>query len=398
MLKKLRWKFVLMATGVSFVVLIFICISVLGITNSYIMNKADAILNMLVDAEYELNEDYNPEQDIFAREVAFSTRFFVVFTDEEGNIIDTNTQMINAVDQSQIKEYVASIGIEDGDGIIDDYRCLVIENEQGHTYVFLDVEEDMQVYNMFVFYTFLIATLALLAIFLLSCIVSKRAVMPIVESVETQKRFITDASHELKTPLTIIKADTDIIEMDYGEDEWTRSIKEEITKLDGLIKSLIELSSFDEDNKEFIKIDFSLSEALNETLKSFMPNIQNKNIVLDTQISGEISFIGNEEAIRKLFAILIDNAIYYASEDSKISVVLDKNKKIFTIENECDGIEAGTYNQWFERFYRQDSSRNSAKKGFGIGLSIAKNICERHNMKISARSRNGKTVIIKVDF
>lgn len=398
MLKKLRWKFVIMATGVSFVVLICICISVLSITNRYIMQNADGLLNMLVEMEYELDEEYNMSQDMFSREVAFSTRFFVVYTDENSEIIESDTQKINAVDQSQIETYIEYIDAEDTKGIIDDYRYLVIDNEQGYTYVFLDVQEDMQVYEIFVFYTFVIAVLALIAIFLLSCFASKRAVMPIVESVENQKRFITDASHELKTPLAIIRADTEIIEMDHGEGEWTQSIKEEIVKLDALIKSLIELSSFDEESSDLVKVAFSISEALDETLKSFSPNIQSKNLVLDAQVSSQMTYVGNEETIRKLFGILLDNAIYYAKEESKISVILDSSKKIFTIENECDGLKVGYYNQWFERFYRQDVSRNSSKKGFGIGLSIAKNICERHNAKISARSKNSKTIVIKVDF
>ncbi len=398
MLKKLRWKFILMATGVSLVVLICICISVLSITNIYIMQKADNLLNLLVEIEYELNEDYDPSQDVFSREVAFSTRFFVVYTDDEGEIIEADMQKINAVDQTQIEEYIEMIQIEESDGIIDDYRYLVMETEQGYTYVFLDIEEDMQVYDIFVFYTFVIAVLALIAIFLLSCLVSKRAVMPIIESVESQKRFITDASHELKTPLAIIKADAEIIEIDYGEGEWTQSIHEEIAKLDALIKELIELSRFEEDTTELVKVEFSLSEALDETTKSFLSSIQSKEIVLDIQISDNMSYVGNEESIRKLFAILMDNAIYYANDKSTISVRLDKNKKIFMIENECEELEVGTYNQWFERFYRQDASRNSTKKGFGIGLSIAKNICERHNAKISARSKNGKTIVIKIDF
>lgn len=355
-------------------------------------------MNLLVEIEYELNEDYNPSQDIFSREVAFSTRFFVVYTDNECEIIEVDMQKITAVDQTKIEEYIEVIQIEESDGIIDDYRYLVIETEQGYTYVFLDIEEDMQVYDIFVFYTFLIAVLALIAIFLLSCLVSKRVVMPIIESVESQKQFITDASHELKTPLAIIKADTEIIEMDYGEGEWTQSIKEEITKLDALIKSLIELSSIEEDMKELVKIDFSLSDALDEIIKSFLPSIHSKNIVLDVQVPNAMSYVGNEESIRKLFGILMDNAIYYAKEETKILVRLDKSKKIFTIENECEEIEIGTYNQWFERFYRHDASRNSTKKGFGIGLSIAKNICERHNAKISAKSKNGKTIVIRVDF
>lgn len=396
MLKKLRWKFVLMATGVSFVVLICICISVLTITNLYIMQKADAMLNMLVEIEYDLSDEYKLQQDVFAREAAFSTRFFVVFTDENCEILELNTQQINAVDQSQIETYINSINPTDEKGLIDDYRYLILDNDHGYTYVFLDVEEDMQVYNIFVFFTFVIAFFALGAIFLLSCLVSKRAVMPIVESVERQKCFITDASHELKTPLTIIKADTEIIELDYGEGEWTQSIKEEITKLDALIKSLIELSRLEEGSMELVKVDFSLSDALDETLKAFIPSLQSKNIVLDSKIMAGISYLGNEESIRKSFAILIDNAIYYSEEGTKIQVTLDK--KIFTIENECEGIKIGTYNQWFERFYREDSSRNSTKKGFGIGLSVAKNICERHNAKICAKSKNGKTIVIRIDF
>ncbi len=398
MLKKLRWKFVLMATGISFIVLIGICITVLTITNTYILNKSDQMLNMLVEIEYDLNEDYVPESTIVSREFAFSTRFFVVFTDENRTIIDTNKQQIKAVDQLGIESYISVIDPSVEKGIIDDYRYLIMNTEQGYTYVFLDIEEDMQMYDIFVFFSFLIACLALMTIFLLSAFVSKRAIRPITQSIESQKRFITDASHELKTPLAIIKADTDIIEMDYGEDEWTQSIKDEIDKMDTLIKSLILLSSFDENDKELLKTSFSLSDALEETLKSFLPSLKNKQITLNTNIAGEISYLGNEESIRNLFAILLDNAIHHAPEQSNIRIALNRYGKTISIENDCDPMKPGSYNQWFERFYREDASRNSAKKGFGIGLSIAKNICDRHNIKILAKSETGKTVTIKLHF
>lgn len=220
------------------------------------------------------------------------------------------------------------------------------------------------------------------------------------ESYAKQKRFITDAGHELKTPLTIISSNTDVLEMTQGENEWTASIKSQVKRLAKLTNDLVSLSRLDEENSKLIMTDFSLSDAVTEALEPYKKLAEQNGKRLDAFVQLNISYTGNEDSIRKLVGILADNAIKYSSVGGAITVSLKQSGRGAALQfsNPVDSIEKGNHDIMFERFYRSDESRSSETGGYGIGLSIAKAIVLSHRGKIGARSDDGRSLIITVNL
>ena len=209
-------------------------------------------------------------------------------------------------------------------------------------------------------------------------------IAPIQETYIKQKQFITGASHELKTPLAIISSNADVLEMMNGDSKWTQNIHNQVDRLTSLVNSLVVFSRMEEkDTVE--RTRFDLTNALESRIEDFneLANFQKKNIVTD--IDSDLYYFGEEASIVQLMDILLENAIKYAPEDSGISVSLKKNRKyaILKVSNKAT-VQKGDLGKVFDRFYRLDESRNSAIKGYGIGLSMAQLIAEKHKETIRA--------------
>lgn len=225
---------------------------------------------------------------------------------------------------------------------------------------------------------------------------SKIVLRPVAQSYEKQRQFITDAGHELKTPLTIIDANTEVIEMENGESQWTKSIRNQVERLTSMVGQFITLSKMEEKNENFHKTDISLNIILNESLEPFDAVFLSKNIKINTFSEKDIHISGDEKLLRQLFEILIDNAAKYASENSTFSISMKRKsrKNMLTFENESNTISERNLDILFDRFYRTDASRNSATGGSGIGLSVAKSIVTLHGGTIHAKSDDGKKIQI----
>jgi signal transduction histidine kinase len=247
-------------------------------------------------------------------------------------------------------------------------------------------------------YTILILSLAATVICsALICVLivlfSKRAVKPAIESNKKQKQFITDASHELKTPITVISTSLSVLEMEVGKQKWIDKSKEQTEKLTELVNSLVTLSKMDEESPLNIK-EFNISDAVRETAESFSDFSEQNGHKLEINVEPSVKYSGDEYSIRQLCSILIDNAVKYAKNETPINFSLKKDKKgvVITSENESENVDAAELEKLFDRFYRADKSRNSGTGGFGIGLSIARSICVSHKGEIKAVCDNGHTV------
>lgn len=246
--------------------------------------------------------------------------------------------------------------------------------------------------------TISVSLLGLAAVFVLVVIFSRMVFLPVEESIQKQKRFITDASHELKTPLTIIDANIEVMEMESGESQWTKSTRKQIQRLSGLVQQLVTLSRLDEEKGLEEKCEFNLSEAVSECVQPYESLAQTREKNLTLNIEEDITYTGDERSIRQLAGILMDNAVKYSSENGNITLTLKKKgKKIFLeVYNDADDLPQGKLDVLFERFYRLDSSRNSGTGGSGIGLSMAKAIVQAHKGKITAENKNGRGLTITV--
>ena len=230
--------------------------------------------------------------------------------------------------------------------------------------------------------------------FILVYIFSSQAVAPVVESLEKQKRFITDAGHELKTPLAVISANVDVLEIESGKSEWTTSIKNQVSRMNGLVKNLLTLSRMDEERMHVVFSDFDMSKTVKDTAISFEALATSKGKKYQMDIEDDIHITGDKNAINQLASLLLDNAMKYSSENGSIHVLLNKGNKYITFEvsNTCDSIPSGNLDRLFDRFYRADSSRARETGGYGIGLSVARAIANSHGGSIEAL-RDGDKII-----
>ncbi|MBR2277771.1 MAG: HAMP domain-containing histidine kinase [Eubacterium sp.] len=235
-------------------------------------------------------------------------------------------------------------------------------------------------------------------IYLAARILTLRITKPVADSFDKQKQFIADASHELKTPLSVIIASADALETNPTEHKWLENIKSESDRMNKLVADLLELAKSEEvaDKSEFAAGD--LSKVVEKSALTFEGVMFEKGVFLTDDIQSGIEMKMSEYKIQQLIAILLDNAVKHSEKGSTVNIALKKDKDIIlTVTNEGEGIPKGEEEKIFERFYRADESRNRNENRYGLGLAIAKNICQLHGGTISAKSENGKTTF-KVIF
>lgn len=332
-------------------------------------------------------------------ETPFETRFFSVRLDDEGNLVAVDTGKIAAVATEDAVAFAKEIW-ESGHkkGFYNTYRYKVTSQADGNMIVFIDRSRELASFFTLAATSISVAVLGLTAVFVLVVIFSKMVFRPVAASYEKQKRFITDAGHELKTPLTIISANVEVLEMMQEENEWTRNIRNQVSRTNTLVEQLVALSRMDEENALQASEKFSLSEAVSETAELFRTLATNKEKRLEIMVEGEYTYSGDEKMLRQLVSLLVDNAVKYSSEKGIIKVTLQQRGRRYylTVWNTVEEIQKGNLDILFERFYRLDSSRNSKTGGTGIGLSIVKSIAEAHRGKVQAKSEDGKSLEIKV--
>ena len=417
MIRDLRKKFILVAMLSTMLVLT----AIMGVVNfsNYreMLDRADEMTALLEQNDGKFPEEPSwheqddtetppakPENDEkdksrFSVETPFETRYFTVTVDENGEVTDCDLDRIAAVDEETAEEYTQTAQQKNKTtGFQGIYRYRVTETEDGAKYVFLDCRREISNFRTVLVTTISVSLLGLAAVFVLVVIFSRMVFRPVEESIQKQKRFITDASHELKTPLTIIDANIEVMEMESGESQWTKSTRKQIQRLSGLVQQLVTLSRLDEEKGLEEKCEFNLSEAVSECVQPYESLAQTREKNLTLNIEEDITYTGDERSIRRLAGILMDNAVKYSSENGNITLTLKKKgKKIFLeVYNDADVLPQGKLDVLFERFYRLDSSRNSGTGGSGIGLSMAKAIVQAHKGKITAENKNGRGLTITV--
>lgn len=335
--------------------------------------------------------------DFITPETPFSTRHFTVFFDKKGEVARTNTESIYAIDEDAAIEYAEKV-MDDGDerGWISNYRYKVFSTEKGYGVVFVDGSMSrsslMQSMTIAGFVLLGCAALVLILIFLLS----KKAVKPIAESYEKQKQFITDANHELKTPLTLILANLDIAEAELGKNEWLDDIRSEGHRMTELVNQLVALSRMDEEGQPMNITEVAFGELVVDTVSEFEPLAKDSGKALTASVDKEITYLGDEALLHRLVGILMDNAIKYCDNGGEISVTLQKGRRIaLTVENTYATVGELELNRLFDRFYRADKARKFTG-GYGVGLSMAKAIVEKHKGEITAYKMDATHIGFKV--
>ena len=325
----------------------------------------------------------------FTPETPFSTRYFVLWYDADGTLLRSDLGKIAAVTEADTAEYLQAAA-KHGAGYcwVNGYRCFVTQSEDGgFMAIFLDAHRDLQTVKTTAWLSLAAMLFCIACVTLIVILLSRRAIDPIVKASEMQKQFITDASHELKTPITVISTCLRVLEMETGKQKWIDKAQAQTEKLTALVNALVTLSRMDEGVSPLKMEPFPLSEAVADTAEPFRDLAQSKGHALVLDIAPELTYKGDEYAIRQLVSILLDNAVKYARADSPITLTLEKTRRGIALRcrNGSDPIPEDTLAKLFDRFYRADPSRNAATGGFGIGLSIARSIAEAHRGSICAR-------------
>ena len=335
----------------------------------------------------------------FTAETPFATRFFVLRFQDDGTLVQADLTKIASVTEDDTAVYLnAAVKKGTGYGYCGSYRFYVTDTDDGqHLAIFLDCYQSLRAVRTVLVWSLAADALCTLLVLGLVVLLSRRAIDPVVRSAEQQKQFITDASHELKTPITVIATSLKVLEMEVGRQKWIDKARGQTEKLTSLVNSLVTLSRMDEEESPLKKEPFPISDAVWETAESFTELAASAGHPLTVQVTEGLVCCGDEYAVRQLTSILLDNAVKYAAPDSPITLTLEKSRRgvVLRTTNRCEDAAHIDTAKLFDRFYRADPSRTAG--GFGIGLSIARSIAEGHRGSISA-AVDGDTITFTAEL
>lgn len=345
-------------------------------------------------------EPYGRKNDY---DIFMSSNFFVVRFDKKGEIVYTDVSRISSVSEQEAKDLAGEVYTQnEPSGKIDNFEYMVTDSLKGigKVVVFLDTSDDIYSYIRVLFLSIAIGIACWLVMLLFVILLSKRAIRPIAENIEKQKQFVTNAGHEIKTPIAIIQSNTEAMELYNGENKWSKNIKEQTTRLNELMENLLTLARMDESNDTLVLSDCSLSQLLVDHTECFREILELRGITLQTNIQPMVSFRANKEHIAQLLSVLMDNAVKYTNDNGNISVSLEGNDKRIKLQfkNTCQQLPPVSPDKLFDRFYRADEARTQKNGGYGIGLSVARSITETYKGRISAEYENDNIVVFTIRF
>lgn len=409
--RRLRRKFILVAMGAVTVVLTLIIAGINIVNYSHVCKMADARLDYILAGKDGIDWGDEPKDDPangkdagdsqagvrirhfegMTAESPFDTRYFTVSI-AGGQVTDVSTARIAAVGAKRAARIAAGLYSKGWtSGFSGNYRYTVTVQDDETTYVFVDCSRELASFHSFLSASAAISCIGWLAVLAIVAGASGAVIRPMVESYSKQKRFITDASHEIKTPLAVIDAANEVQEIESGESEWTQSIHEQVARLTALTERLVFLARMDEGSAGFTMTSIDLSEAVGKAAAPFESVAVSRGKRLATSIASGVRAHADAVAVAQVVELLLDNATRYASEDSVIELSLravsrgqGKGAAELVVSNAVDELPEGDLDRLFDRFYRADVSRSSKTGGSGVGLSVVRAIAEAHGGSASA--------------
>ncbi len=399
MIKKLRRRFILLSALSVFFVLA-ITIGSINIANYVTLeNNASSLLTEMVNEGPKKQDEPGGKPGEGPMDLR-QEHYFVASFNNDGTLKDLDNRQMFILTREECVTLVTKVyNNELTGGKYGNFRYAKIAKNDGTTVVgFLDIKEKLDSFNHFLLLSSTISLGAYVVLIGLIVVASKIAFKSSEEAYIKQKRFITNASHELKTPLTVISTDLDLIEMDSGKTEWSESIRDQLKRLTEMTNQLVTLSRLEEeDMSKFPFSDFPLNEVCKEIVDSYIPLFKKEGIKFAYNITGNITMYANRRLIDELIHIFLDNSLKYTGGDNKSSYFVvneNKNKIEFRFSNTLDKDDEVDTKQILDRFYRSPSNK---KEGSGIGLSIAKEIVNLHKGKISI-DKNNTTLSFVITF
>ncbi len=411
MIRVLQKKFVFTAM-VAVSILILILLGTINVVNM-VMVKTETNKTLAMISEADGNFDHiqppqssAPPSDFRIkpkdeRDKFLSSNFFIVRLNRNGQVVFTDVSRTPSVDEASAEELALRVLDERiSSGKAGKYRYQIRNSRMGNetVIVFLDTSEEILSYVRVLLLSGGIGIVCWILMLFMVMFLSKKAIRPIAENIERQKQFVTNAGHEIKTPLAIILANTEAMELYNGENKWSKNIREQTVRLNGLMKNLLLLAKMDEDAADIIKSEISLSELVSENVRAFAEPLNLRSITLQIEIQPKVIIKANKEQMSQLISILLDNASKYTNDSGTVIVSLqqsDKRIKLL-IKNSCEKLPDTPPDKLFDRFYRDDKARTQKTGGYGIGLSVARSIAEANKGSITAVYENPNFVSFTV--
>lgn len=409
MIHRLRRKFLILA----FAAVVLILAGALGLINGITYMKMRSEVNTLLTAIVQNDgimpshqpgtstESWlsDPEWYNETPEFAHQTRYFSVIMDESGKIRRLNLSNISAFNELQALEIARSLADStQSQGLFKNKRasyCYSVtpRTDGGKLVVVMDCTRDVGAVDAFMRYSLRFGLVCVLLYMLVLMFLSNYAIRPFVENVASQKRFITNAGHELKTPIAIISANAEALELISGKSQWTDNILFQVKRVTRLINELIMLAKMGEKNeRELKKETMDISHTFTEVVQSFAPVVEGEKKKLVTEIQPDILAETDPKYLYEIFTILLDNAAKYCDDGGTIRARLETHGKQgfrAQVSNDYKNGAGVDYSHFFERFYRGDESHNSKKAGYGIGLSMAEEATRLLGGKIQVEYKDG---------
>ena len=312
--------------------------------------------------------------------------------------VDNNNVISKSDDiTDEIKNYAIQASNSNFDeGYIGNYIYNVRKiGTNGKEVTLIESESTINQLKATIIISIVIGVLGLILIYIIAKEISKTIVKPVEASFEKQKQFVSDASHELKTPLAVIEANADVLQDKVGENKWITYIQNEVQSMNKLVNDLLVLARM-EKTDSLNNQKFDLSREVQMSVSVFESMIYEKKIKLETNINEGIEFNGDKEDIKHIISIILDNAIKHTEENNEIiiNVLKEKNNVKIVVMNQGEAIPEEEREKIFERFYRVDKARSRSEKRYGLGLSIAKGIVDKYKGTIEATSKDGFTSFI----
>lgn len=406
MTKTLKRRFIIFTMTAVTCLLLFIVLAINSLNWMMLERESDTVLETLVDADGAFHKmDFDRPPPFFRpldMDRMRASRFFIVRSDLGGNIMDVNIDQISAIDKETAKSYALEVlKTDDTSGRVHGYKFAVKQIGLGQLMFFMDTSEQSENFRIVLFASTVIAVLCWLVLFIIVILLSGKVIRPVLVGMEKQKQFITNAGHEMKTPLAIIQSNNDTMALIHGENKYNVHIRNQTKRLNVLMSNLLTLAKLDEEiplPTEMVNI----SEVANDLLPVYMEDAQAHNLRFDVQIEPDIVIQTNKDSFRQMLTILLDNALKYTLDSGCIRLSLTRDGKHIQIieENTCDPSLEPDPERLFERFYRGDAARTQKKEssGYGIGLSAARAICENFGGKLTAEYSSADSIRFTARF
>lgn len=410
MIKALQKKFVMTAmTAIS--VLLLLLLGAINLANIVMVGRqTDNRLDMISQNEGNpenlrmIPEEPAPKEPFRRKneyDTFISSNYFVARFDGSGSLKEVDVSRMTSISKEEAQNTAMEIyanGKEKGTVKQLRYRVVTHPTKTEKTIVFLDITGEILSYLRILALSLIVGAAGWGAMLLLVIFLSRKAIRPIAANIEKQKQFVTNAGHEIKTPLAIIRTNAEAMELYQGETKWSKNIKEQTDRLNDLTKNLLTLARMDEYTEKQTAV-LNLSDLTSEKIRHFSESFRMKHILVKTEIEPDIEIKACEEHMEQLLSVLFDNAVKYTNENGWVGVRLKKTEKTVSLEirNTCE-LPQVSAEKLLERFYRADEARTQKTGGFGIGLSVAKTITENNNGTLTVCYEGDDVICFRIAF